>query len=102
VLVASPFRYAIFHELHGAEELGLAEQRARLAPADLTLVEGFKQADIPKLEVYRPALGLAPLYPERQDVLALASDAPMRCGLPWLNLDDAAAVGVFILANAAG
>ncbi|WP_373824800.1 molybdopterin-guanine dinucleotide biosynthesis protein B, partial [Achromobacter insuavis] len=44
VMVASPFRYAIVHELRGAPEPSLAEQVARLAPADVVLVEGFKQA----------------------------------------------------------
>ena len=64
VMVASPFRYAIVHELRGAPEPSLQEQVARLAPADLVLVEGFKQAAIPRIEVYRPALGKPPLHAE--------------------------------------
>src|SRR5450631_3970105 len=57
VLLTSPFRYALMHELRGDKEPSLAEQIKRLAPADLTLVEGFKWEPIPKLEVYRPVLG---------------------------------------------
>ena len=41
----------------------LEEQLARLSPADLTLLEGFKQYPIDKLEVYRRDQGRAPLYP---------------------------------------
>ena len=50
-MVASPYRYAIVHELRGGPEPTLAQQLERLAPADLVLVEGFKQAAIPRIEV---------------------------------------------------
>ena len=42
VMVASPYRYAIVHELRGGPEPTLAQRLERLAPADLVLVEGFK------------------------------------------------------------
>ncbi|MDC8757435.1 molybdopterin-guanine dinucleotide biosynthesis protein B [Janthinobacterium fluminis] len=91
VLVASPFRYAIMHELRGAPEPTLAEQIARLAPADLTLVEGFKLTPIAKLEVFRPALGQAPLYPHDPNIVAVASDMPVPFDVPdgvaWLDLN---------------
>ena len=77
VLIASPYRYAILRELRGEREPPLAEQLARLAPADLTLVEGYKWEPLPKLEVFRPALGRAPLYPDDPLVVAVASDAPL-------------------------
>ena len=38
VLLASPYRYALIHELRGAAEPTLAEQVARLSAADLTLI----------------------------------------------------------------
>lgn len=41
---------------------------------DLVLVEGFKHAAYPKIEVYRPALPEPPLYPQDPDILAVASD----------------------------
>src|SRR5476649_1925981 len=74
VMVASPFRYAIMHELRGAPEPTLEQQLARLAPAELTLVEGFKSYPIDKLEVYRPTLGKAALYPNDPHIVAVASD----------------------------
>lgn len=101
VLVASPYRFAIQHELHGQPEPTLAEQLARLAPADLTLVEGFKQQPIPRLEVYRPAVGQAPLHalPDFSCV-AVASDAPRPADAPdaltWLPLNEPAVVADFI------
>lgn len=100
VMLASPYRYAIFHELRDAPEPTLGEQLARLAPAELTLVEGFKHAALPRLEVFRPALGLPPLYAEDASLLAVASDARLACPLPQLDLNDAAAVAAFIQAYA--
>lgn len=91
VMVASPYRYAIVHELRGAPEPTLAQQLARMGPADLTLVEGFKQDPIPKLEVFRVEVGQMPLYPHDPHVIAVASDSPapdgLRAGLAWLDLN---------------
>ncbi len=96
VMVASPYRYAIVHELRGASEPTLAEQADRLAPADVILVEGFKLDPLPKLEVYRPALGQGALYVRDSHIVAVASDVPAPADLPphvcWLNLNDPAAV----------
>ncbi|WP_454725648.1 MULTISPECIES: molybdopterin-guanine dinucleotide biosynthesis protein B [Cupriavidus] len=97
VLVASPFRFAILHELDGAPEPSLREQVARLAPADLTLVEGFRSEDIPRIEVYRPAHGRAPYYPRDPSIVAVASDVPLDTGLPWLPLGQPAQVARFVL-----
>ena len=91
VMIASPYRYAIMRELRGQEEPPLREQLARLAPADLTLVEGYKWEPLPKLEVFRPALGRPSLYQDDPHVVAVASDAPapagLRPGLGWLDLN---------------
>jgi molybdopterin-guanine dinucleotide biosynthesis protein B len=91
VLLASPYRLAWVRELRDAPEPGLAELVAMLSPADLVLVEGYKWEPIPKLEVYRPALGQAPLYPDDPHIAAVASDLPRpadaRAGLAWLDLN---------------
>ncbi|WUR14665.1 molybdopterin-guanine dinucleotide biosynthesis protein B [[Empedobacter] haloabium] len=96
VMVASPYRFAIVHELRGAPEPGLDEQLARLAPADLTLVEGFKSWPLPKLEVYRAAVGQPPLYPHDPLIAAVASDSPRPADAPpelaWLDLNASATV----------
>ncbi|GJJ05278.1 molybdopterin-guanine dinucleotide biosynthesis protein MobB [Duganella rhizosphaerae] len=96
VMVASPFRVAIVRELRGAPEPSLDEQLDRLAPADLTLLEGFKSYPVAKLEVYRAATGKPPLYPGDDRVIAVASDQPapadLRPGLAWLDLNQPQAV----------
>jgi molybdopterin-guanine dinucleotide biosynthesis protein B len=101
VMLASPFRVAIMRELRGAGEPPLAGHVARLAPADLTLVEGYKWEPLPKLEVYRPSLGKPALYPDDGNVVAVASDAPrpdgLRGDLAWLDLNQPAAVLAWLI-----
>jgi molybdopterin-guanine dinucleotide biosynthesis protein B len=91
VMLASPFRVAIMRELRGQPEASLSGQIARLAPADLTLVEGYKWEPIAKLEVFRQSLGKPALYPADVSVVAVASDAArpdgLRDGVCWLDLN---------------
>lgn len=91
VLLASPFRFALIEELRGAPEPALADHVARLAPADLTLVEGYKWEPIPKIEVHRPIIGQPILYPDDPHIVAVASDAAAPASLlrqvAWLDLN---------------
>ncbi|MDB5962401.1 MAG: mobB [Massilia sp.] len=91
VMLASPFRLAVMRELRGAPEPSLMEHVARLAPADLTVVEGYKWEPIDKLEVYRPALGKPALYVDDAHIVAVASDAARPLDAPaslaWLDLN---------------
>ncbi|MGC0154616.1 molybdopterin-guanine dinucleotide biosynthesis protein B [Chromobacterium vaccinii] len=94
VMVVSPHRFGLFAETE--RELSLDEQIARLAPCDLVLLEGQKTLPLAKLEVYRPALGKPALHDVDPDVIAVACDAPLRAGVPVLDLNDAEAVADFI------
>ncbi|WP_312994153.1 molybdopterin-guanine dinucleotide biosynthesis protein B [Achromobacter animicus] len=96
VMIASPYRYAIVHELRDAPEPTLEAQLARLSPADLVLVEGFKQAAIPRIEVYRPALGKPPLHTEDPTFVAVVTDAPLNIALPCLPLNEPTQVADFL------
>jgi molybdopterin-guanine dinucleotide biosynthesis protein B len=103
VMVASPYRFAIMRELRGAPEPSLDEQLARLGPADLTLLEGFKSYAIDKLEVYRAAAGKPALYPADAHILAVASDLPRPADLAastaWLDLNAPEQVLEWLLAH---
>ncbi len=88
VMVCSPYRYVLFHELRKEVEPTLEAQVARLTPADLTLVEGFHLHPIPRIEVFRPSLGRLPRYPDLPDVLAVASDTQLDCALPVWPLNN--------------
>lgn len=100
VMIASPYRVAIMRELRTEAEPSLAEHLARLAPADLTLVEGYKWEPLPKLEVYRADNGKPPLYPDDAGIVAVASDGVRPEGLAasvaWLDLNQPAQVLAWI------
>jgi molybdopterin-guanine dinucleotide biosynthesis protein B len=91
VLLASPFRYAIVKELRSEAEPSLQELLKKLDPADLTLVEGYKWANLHKLEVYRPSLGKPAIYRDDKHIVAVASDVARLDDCPpqitWLNLN---------------
>ncbi|MBI5163463.1 MAG: molybdopterin-guanine dinucleotide biosynthesis protein B [Magnetospirillum sp.] len=100
VIVASTVRWALIRERRDAPEPTLDDLIARLAPVDLVLVEGFKSAPHPKLEVHRPSLGKAPLWPGDPAIVAVASDVALGdIGRPVFSLDDPAAIAAFILAE---
>jgi molybdopterin-guanine dinucleotide biosynthesis adapter protein len=105
VLVTSPFRFALVHELRGMPEPTLGQQLARLAPSDLTLVEGFKFDPIPKLEIHRAVLGQPPLYPTDSHIVAVAADCAAPAGLPasvaWLDINQPQQVLNWLLAHLA-
>lgn len=97
VLVASEARWALLHENAG-EAMDFAGLFARLSPVDLVLVEGFKRAPYPKIEVFRPALGKPPLWPEEPDIVAVASDTALPgCDRPLLPLDAPEAIAHWAL-----
>jgi molybdopterin-guanine dinucleotide biosynthesis protein B len=101
VMIASPYRYAIAHELRGGAEPPLAALLARLGPADLTLVEGYRWEALPKLEVHRPELGKPPLYPDDAHIVAVAANvaAPvdLAAHVDWLDLERPEAVLAWLL-----
>jgi len=97
VLVTSSRRWVLMHELRGAQEPSFDDQLKHLAPCDLLIVEGFKHAPIPKLEVWRAVTGEGMLHPQDPHIVAVASDAAVETKLPLLDLDDDAAIADFIL-----
>jgi len=97
VLVTSSRRWVLMHEMRGEAEPALAEQIRHMSPCDVLLVEGYKREPIPKLEVYRAAVGEPMLHPHDEHVVAVASDAPVATALPVLDLNDPAAIADFIV-----
>jgi molybdopterin-guanine dinucleotide biosynthesis adapter protein len=96
VLVATTSRWALLHEVVGAEP-GLPELLTRLQPVDLVLVEGFKTHPFPKLEVFRPAVGKPPIWPQDANIVAVASDAALQTdGRQLLPLNQPAKVAEWI------
>jgi len=105
VLLLGNQRWALMHELRGAPEPSLDYLLSRLQRCDLVLVEGFKQGDFPKLEVWRPSLGRPMLWPQWPGIAGIASDGP-RPGpdagpAAWLALQNVDAIADFVIGHAA-
>ncbi len=97
VLITSSARWALMHELRGADEPSLEALLARMSPVDLVLVEGFKRAALPKLEIHRPANGKPLLATDDATIVAVATDEPgLAVDRPLLALDDVVAIADFI------
>lgn len=105
VLLLGNDRWALMHELRGAEEPSLDYLLSRLQRCDLVLIEGFKNGGFPKLEVWRAEVGKPTLWPDWPGILAVAGDRPPRTGpagaaLPCMPLHDVAAIADFALDRA--
>jgi molybdopterin-guanine dinucleotide biosynthesis protein MobB len=91
VLIASPDVRAVFERRPddtGPEALA----RQYFADRDLVLVEGFRQAPIPKIEIFRSAVGPAPIAatsPSPDQWVAMLSDVPVpQVSCPVLRFTD--------------
>ena len=94
VALVTAGRFAIVRE---QKEPSLAEVLARLAPADLVLVEGFKAAPHPKIEVR--ADDSQPMIAADYNIVAIASDRAGEAGPPRFARDDITSIADFIAAR---
>lgn len=98
VILASPLRWALMHELRGSEEPSLEDLIAKLSPVDLVLVEGYKSGSHPKIETHRGEIPRPLLASENPTIRAIASNAGLDgMSVPVFDLDDTAAIADFVL-----
>ena len=99
VAIVSPVRAAFIHEFGDAREPPLEEVVARLSPCDLILVEGYKSAAIPKIEVRRAAAhSRVPLHGDDSNVMAIAADYEVPpAPIPVFALDDIGGLTALVL-----
>jgi len=101
VLVASAARWALMRELRGEAEPELPALLARMCPVDLILVEGFKRASHPKIEVYRMANAKPPLHPGDPSIIAVAADVALPgLAIPLCHIDDIAGIADLVQSHA--
>jgi molybdopterin-guanine dinucleotide biosynthesis protein B len=96
-MVSSGQRWSLTRELRGAPEATLDELLDKLGPCDVVLVEGFKRAEIPKIEVHRAVVTEPLLFPEDGRIVAVATDTEVPTTLPTLDINDPEAVADFVV-----
>ena len=106
VVVASSYRLALMREFEQPYELSVHQLIAELYEGvDWVLVEGFKDSDLLKIEVWRAPTaqyaGKPPRYMNDDFIVAIATDAPAELPQPTLrpvlDLDNANAVADYLV-----
>ena len=96
VLVSSGKRWALMHELRGAQEPPLRELLGKMSPVDLVVIEGYKTDSHRKIEVHRAANGKPLLFPEDAAIAGIVTDTAVETVLPTAHLDDIPAVAAMM------
>ncbi|HUJ69190.1 MAG TPA: molybdopterin-guanine dinucleotide biosynthesis protein B [Syntrophorhabdales bacterium] len=95
-MIVSSQRLAMVKDLD--ENLTIEEIAARYAgDVDLVIVEGYKAAALPKIEVYNVREDLPPVAAKDKDLVALVTDAPIPASVPLFSRDDIESVASFII-----
>ena len=104
VVIASDRRLAKIREYEVRGAPTAHQLLAELVECDWTLVEGFKHADLLKIEVWRASTGKPVQYPNDPYVVAIATDSPgglpEPTGLPLFDLNAPDAIAEFLLSHA--
>jgi molybdopterin-guanine dinucleotide biosynthesis protein MobB len=100
MLIASRERWALMTDYPQPREPVLADLLTRMDrdQLDLILVEGFRSAAFPKIELHRPSTGHAFLHSRDSSIIAVASDVPVKTHLPQLDINQPDAIAEFVLA----
>ena len=104
VVVASNRRLVLQRQFEQEAELSVHHLIAELYDGvDWVLVEGFKESDLLKVEVWRAAANRPVRYPDDDFVVAIATDSasalPQSTLRPVLDLNDAHAVAEWLIHN---
>jgi molybdopterin-guanine dinucleotide biosynthesis protein B len=104
VVVASSRRLALMREFEQSARPSVHQLLAELYDGvDWVLVEGFKESDLLKIEVWRAESGQPVRYAEDDFVAAIATDSPGRLPVetlrPVLDLNDPDAVAQWLVEN---
>ncbi|MDH5473569.1 MAG: molybdopterin-guanine dinucleotide biosynthesis protein B [Gammaproteobacteria bacterium] len=89
MLISSSRRMALMIDKEDEKEPELAEliHYIHADTIDLILVEGFKHESIAKIELHRPATGKPLLFPDDDNIIAIAHDDIINSASPIPRLD---------------
>ena len=104
VVVASDKRLALMREFQQSVQLTVHQLIAELYQGvDWVLVEGYKDSDLLKIEVWRALSSKPARYSDDDFIVAVATDSPQQLPsptqLPVLDLNDANAVAEWLISQ---
>jgi molybdopterin-guanine dinucleotide biosynthesis protein B len=86
VVVAAPDKIASYRSVE--KELTLDEIVSEIKDVDIVLVEGYKQAGKPSIEIIRGELGIEPIG-KKEQLFAIAANITLTASVPVYDLNDA-------------
>lgn len=93
-IITSPNRIGMVTDVthdHSPEEL-----LPLMTGMDLVLAEGFKHAELPKIEVFRPELGKGHACKGDPNLVAVVCDSRVDWGVPWFSSQNIKDLAQFI------
>lgn len=99
MLISSRNRFALMTETPESEsEFDYLLTRFDEDKLDVVLVEGCKNIAFPKIELNREEVGKPWLYPNDENIIAIASDSgELESELPQMNINDLEAIAQFVI-----
>ena len=98
MLISSRNRNVMMTETPEAEaDFDYLLTRFDTSTLDLILVEGCKNIAFPKIELHRDEVGKPWLYPNDNNIIAIAADSKVESDLPQMAISDLEAIRDFII-----
>lgn len=101
MLISSSHRIAIMIEKEEEKEPDLQDLLSYINPdkVDLVLVEGFKQWPFPKIELHRPDTGKSLLFPDDDNIIAIAHDKTINevAHIPVMDINNTEEIADFVI-----
>lgn len=94
-IISSPRQIGMVKDVdHDHDPLELA---ALMPETDLILLEGYKSADIPKIEIFRSAVSRKLFCTDDPNLLAIITDSTHDVGVPCFGHDDISGIADFLI-----
>ena len=102
MIISSKERFALIQENDQNEEKSLFEMlemfsKQPVNKCDIIIVEGYKNENIPKLEVHRPIIGKPLLFNDDNNIFAIASEGHLKTTIPSFNLNNINTITDFLI-----
>lgn len=104
MLITSAKRWALYgdkQDFDGNIDIHAEVARMNTVELDIVLVESFKAAAIPKIELHRHSLGKSLLFPNDSNIVAIASDQKIDTpeSVTALDLNQPQLIARYIIEN---